>query len=472
MNFCSTSFIFAFLPVLVAVHGVCKGKLRNIVLLAGSIIFYILAIGGHYEWLVILAMLTVFNYLVGFAMSGLGLKDKKFALTVGVVINAGLLLFYKYAQATVSLATDLLPDVFSGAIDGQMLNFILPAGLSFYTFKNISYLQQVCTGKVEAEKSFLNYATYLVNFTQITMGPIQTYKDFRPYLSNREVTLERITDGLAEFIIGMGLKVIFANRLGSVWNGIQTIGYDGISTAFAWLGVVSFSLQLYFDFYGYTLMATGIGQMLGYETPKNFNYPYMARSMSEFWRRWHITLGDWFKENVYFPLGGNRCSKLLNIRNLFIVWMLTGIWHGDNLNFVVWGLFLFILIALEKTKVLRFITENKVLSHIYLIAMILISWTIFKITSLPDLAVFFGRLFPFFGETPEYVFAQDYVKHLRNVGWIIGVGIVFATPLPRKLYEKVKDKKFITVPVLTTIFWYAVYCAVCGANDPFLYFNF
>ena len=471
MNFGSLNFIFVFLPLFVLLHGVTKGMVRNTVLFLGSLLFYGLAIGKFYEWLILILISALINYLVALVISDTEGKYRKAVFVVGIVFNVLYLCTYKFADSYISTLS--LPFISALNKVGILSPTVaLPLGISFYTFKNISYLNEVYSNKVASEPSFINYGAYITMFPQISMGPIQTYSDFKPYLNSRIVNLEKIGFGLSEFIIGFGLKKIFADRLSGIWNEIETVGYESISTPFAWLGIISFSLQLYFDFYGYSLMSSGIGEMLGYSTPKNFDYPYISRSMGEFWRRWHMTLGVWFKENVYFPLGGSRCSKPKLLRNLFIVWLLTGIWHGSTLNFVAWGLFLFVLIALEKLGPLKFVTENKYLSHIYMFFAILLSWALFKLPTLSDFALYLSRMFPFFSEVPAEVYVWDWLKYVEKIGWLIVVAIFFCTPLPRRIFEKYRSKTYITVPLLLIIFWYSVYLAACGANDPFLYFNF
>ena len=470
MNFSSVSFIFLFLPLFVILHPVTKGTLRNLVLFLGSALFYLLAIGGRYEWLILLVLSALVNYIVGILLGDSHGRYRKTILAAGVLYNVFVLCLYKYSDAWLTSLAPVLPSFLSS--EKAVSSILLPLGLSFYTFKNISYLHEIYAKKVRPEESFVRYGAYLMMFPQISMGPIQTYESFQPYLKERKVTLEGINSGAVEFILGLGLKTIFANRLGSVWSGIETIGYDSISTPLAWLGIITFSLQLYFDFYGYSLMASGIGEMLGYATPKNFDYPYTATSMSDFWRRWHMTLGGWFKENVYFPLGGNRCGKVKLIRNLLVVWVLTGIWHGSTATFLLWGFFLFAVVAIEKSGILNKVIRHKVWSHVYMIPLILLSWTMFKLPTFSDFGVYLSRLFPFFTETPEYVYGADWVKYAKGVGGLVVIGMVFCTPFPRRIFEKIRNRSYLVVPLLLAIFWYAVYLAVCGANDPFLYFNF
>ena len=424
MNFCSPDFIFIFLPVFVLLHGMTKGKLRNAVLFFGSIVFYALAAGGLYEWTLLLLIATVMNYLFGLIITETEWRYRKTVFVTGIVFNVAFLAAYKYSGAFVSA---MLPPLLSkiGVTGVELSAVALPLGLSFYTFKNLSYLREVYDGAAESETSFINYGAYLTMFPQISMGPIQTYKDFRPYLDSRTVTFDGISAGASEFIIGFGLKKIFADRFGGVWNGITTIGFDSVSTPLAWMGIITFALQLYFDFYGYSLMASGIGEMLGYRTPQNFNYPYTSRSMSDFWRRWHMTLGEWFKENVYFPLGGSRCSRI-----------------------------------------------KRVLSWIYMFFAVIFSWLLFKLPTLSDVGVYLSRMFGFLGKVPEEVYALDWLKYAKSTGALIVISLFFITPLPRRVYEKIKNKPYIVVPILLAVFWYSVYLAVCGANDPFLYNNF
>lgn len=465
MNFCSLDFIFIFLPVFVLVHGLIPSRLKNAVLFAGSLLFYYLASGGIYSfaWLIIS---TLGNYLAG-VLIGSSKKELKTGIFImGVTANVSALLLFKYFKPVVSAFSALTPDSISA------LNVVLPLGFSFYIFKCISYLHQVYSGKVKAELSFIDFGAYVTLFPQVTMGPIQTYYDFRPALKRRTVTVAKINEGLYEFILGFGLKMIFANRLAAVWNGVETIGYDSVSTPLAWIGVLAFTLQLYFDFYGYSLMSKGIGMMLGYMTPDNFTHPYMSRSVSEFWRRWHMTLGEWFKENIYFPLGGSKCSKAKTIRNMFVVWLFTGIWHGDSINYIIWGMFLFVLIVLERQKFMKPILKFNVTSRIYTVFFIFMSWMIFKVPTLDGIAVYLSRMFPFFTETPEFVFADDWVRYVKGLGTLMASGVVFTTPLPRMIYKKLKKYKAVIIPVMLCIFWYAVYLSATGENNPFLYVNY
>ena len=348
-------------------------------------------------------------------------------------------------------------------------DFILPIGISFYTFQTVSYLIDVYRKDTKAEKSFIKFGTYITMFPQLIAGPIITYKSIRRELDNRKAGIDNFYIGLKYFIMGLGYKVLLANRIGSLWNDIQGIGFESISTPLAFLGIIAFSFQIYFDFYGYSLMALGLGKILGFTIPINFDYPYLSRSMTEFWRRWHITLGSWFRQYVYIPLGGNRHGLLKTLRNLLIVWLLTGLWHGANWNFVIWGLVTCFFIMIEKLWLKKFLDNHKIFSRIYMIALIPLTWTIFAVTDLKELGILFTRLFPFVKGINVY--SLDYVEYLKSYGWLLLVGLFFCTRIPDNFLKKIKNP-ILEILVYLAIFWLSVYCLCREANDPFLYFRF
>lgn len=470
MTFYSPGFIFIFLPCIVALYALAGKRFRNAVLFFGSLVFYWLA-SRDVMAMAILASTLLFNYAAGLFIGIADGKMRKLLFGFCTLVNASALLSPKIISVIIESFCASLP---------EGLAIAAPVGFSFYMFKNMSYLRGVYDGKTKSERSFFAFGAYLVNFAQVLSGPIQTYADWSKSRAEGKVSLTSINSGVYEFIIGLSLKILLADRIIRVWvaglYGIDSIGIDSISTPLAWLGFFSFPLYLYFEFYGYSLMSRGIGRMLGYETPDNFLFPYMSRSVSEFWRRWHITLGEWFKENVYFPLGGSRCTKGRTIFNLCAVWLCTGVWHalcfgGNGINFMLWAAFLLFFILLEKLGVLDFIIKNKVLSHIYLPAVILFSWVIFNtnILTLADLGTYFARLFPFFEETPEYVNSSDWVGHLKDVGVYMAVGVIFLTPLPRRVYEKYKNIKPLAVAVMLALFWLSVYLIFCEGANPMVY---
>ncbi len=466
MTFYSPGFIFIFLPCFVAFYMLLGKKMRNSVLFLGSMIFYWLACGQKLMPMAIIMSTVLFNYAAGLFIGIAERKWRTFLLAFCSLIDAAALLSPKI----MTILADSLP---------ASLSIAAPVGFSFYMFKNMSYLRQVYDRRIESEQSFLALGGYLINFAQVLSGPIQTYADFKASIKEGRPSLESVNAGLYEFIIGLALKILLADRIIRVWvsglYGINSIGADSISTPLAWLGFIAFPLYLYFEFYGYSLMSRGIGLMLGYQTPDNFIHPYMSRSVSEFWRRWHMTLGEWFKENIYFPMGGSRCSKPRTLFNLTVVWIATGVWHalcfdGNGINFMIWAGFLLIFILLEKLGVLNFLTKNKVLSHIYLPTVILFSWLIFNpnLTTLADLSAYFERLFAV-GGLPEYVNLEDWIVHIKDVGAYIAVGVIFLTPLPRRIYEKYRHKKLLNVVIALALFWISVYFIICEGANPMVY---
>jgi len=349
---------------------------------------------------------------------------------------------------------------------------VLPVGISFYTFQAISYLADVYRKTAEYEPSFVNFAMYISMFPQLIAGPIVTYSSIKKEISRRSHSMRAVEEGLKTFTIGLGLKVLLANRLGGLWNEAGTVGYESISTPFAWLAITAFSLQIYFDFYGYSLMAKGLGRIMGFTIPENFHDPYLSLSMTEFWRRWHMTLGSWFRDYVYIPLGGSRKGKLMTFRNMLAVWALTGFWHGASWNFILWGLLMFALISVEKLGLIRILERVPALGHLYMAFAISVSWVLFAVTDLSQMAVYFTRLFPFLPQSEGMAyFAGDYLKYGRLYGLSLAAGLVFATGLPMKLYRRFKNSPAAAV-VLLAVFWGCVYCMKMGMDDPFLYFRF
>ncbi|MDE6912844.1 MAG: MBOAT family protein, partial [Lachnospiraceae bacterium] len=350
----------------------------------------------------------------------------------------------------------------------------LPLGISFYTFQIVSYLIDVYRGRVKADKSFVSLGAYICMFPQLIAGPIVVYSDISNALKERRISIQNIDRGLKTFIIGLGYKVIIANRIGTLWNEVCTIGFESISTPLAWLGAFAYSMQLYFDFWGYSVMAIGLGDMLGFSMPENFRYPYMARSVTEFWRRWHITLGAWFREYVYIPLGGNRKGTLRTIFHLFVVWLLVGFWHGAAWNFVFWGLLIFVLLVIEKTITLRFLNGKNIfawlLSHLYVMLYIPVSWIIFAITDFSELRVYLLKMFPFFSGAPT-ASLNDFWRLLNLYAPLLIASVIFSVSYPQKLFEKIRDKA-LGILILLVVFWYSVYLLAIGINNPFLYFRF
>ena len=391
-------------------------------------------------------------------------------LVCGIIYNLSWLILFKYS-AFIAQNVNLLLGRAGISLHLPVFAPVLPVGISFYTFQAVSYLVDVYRKTVPYERSMVGFGMYISMFPQLIAGPIVTYSSMRAQIGRRKVTFRAIEDGLREFTIGLGFKVLLANRVGGLWTEVQTIGYESISTPLAWLGLLAFSLQIYFDFCGYSLMAKGLGTMMGFKLPNNFNHPYMSLSMTEFWRRWHITLGSWFREYVYIPLGGNRRGALLTFRNLLAVWLLTGFWHGASWNFIIWGLLLFLIMSIERLGLLRVLERRRVIGHLYMMLTIPLTWLVFAVTDVRQILLYFQRLFPFLMKQSLFYFSGDYLKYGKLYAVSIAAGLVFMTDIPCRIYNRHKYS-LVTAVVLLAVFWACVYCIRIGMDDPFLYFRF
>ncbi len=469
MLFNSYIFVFLFFPLVVfgyyAFHHWKKPKMALGWLLLMSMLFY-----GYnsIEYLFILITSVILNFGVVELMSRAKRTAlRRLLLAAGLGVNLGILFYYKYYDFFIENINAWFQT------DYTFLRLMLPLGISFYTFQQLSYVIDSYRGECE-KYGFLEYASYVTFFPQLIAGPIVVYSDIADALKKRSVSIQNIDSGLKTFIVGLGYKVIIANRIGTLWNEVCTIGFESISTPLAWLGAVAYSMQLYFDFWGYSVMAIGLGEMLGFKMPENFRYPYTARSVTEFWRRWHITLGTWFREYVYIPLGGNRKGTLRTVFHLFVVWLLVGFWHGAAWNFVLWGLLIFALLVIEKTFLLRFLNGRNffsyLLSHLYILIYIPVSWVIFAITDFSELRVYFMRLFPFIGGA-QTAPIDDFWRLVSVYAPLLIASVIFSSGYPQRLFEKIRDNVF-GILIALAVFWYSVYLLSIGINNPFLYFRF
>lgn len=468
MVFSSFVFLFQFLPVFLFIYFLVPARFKNFIILAGSLIFYFYGIKEYPAYLLLILLSIGINYLAALLLDRHeSIHIRKLWLFLGMLYNIGSLFVFKYLDFLCENVNVVLNAIGSGS-SLPYANLVLPIGISFYTFQISSYLIDVYRRKFPAERSLLMLGTYLCLFPQLIAGPIVTYAEIREQLHTRTHSFPNTEEGLREFTIGLALKVLIANRVGAIWTQAAAIGYESISTPMAWLALISYSLQIYFDFYGYSLMAKGLGSIMGFQFPDNFKNPYLSRSVSEFWRRWHITLGSWFREYVYIPLGGNRHGHL---RNLFIVWLLTGLWHGASWNYVLWGLFSFLLIILEKKTYGNALESHNVLGHIYIAMFILFSWLLFGIQDLTQLGIYFTRMFPFLQQTTAAVFHGDYIKQLQDCALPLLAGLLCCSGIPRKIYEKKKYSLPGTL-ILVVLFWACAYSIYLGLDDPFLYYQF
>lgn len=437
MSFTTIEFMFRFLPIFLIVYYVVPTRYKNMILLIGSFVFY--AWGQHF-YLLLLMLSIVVNYTFG-RLIGERRSQKKPLLVLGLIYNFGLLVFFKYTNFFIENINALLT---ATHVQIPTISVVMPLGISFYTFQVVSYLVDVYRGEQRPVKNIINLGVYIAMFPQVTSGPIGLYSELEPTLLRRHCSVLNLESGLKTFIIGMGAKMLLANPMGTLWAGMSRYGYETLSCPYAWLGAFGYSFQLYFDFAGYSLMAMGLGQMLGLYVPRNFDHPYISGSMAEFWRRWHMTLGRWFKKYLYFPLGGSRCSFAKTIRNTFVVWAFTGLWHGASWNFVLWGLIFFVLLTIERLGLGKLLAKTKVLKHIYVIFLIPLTWVVFALPNMQDIATYFSRLFPFFADnTASFVNTKDVIRALHDYWYLLIACVVFCLPFPSRWYEKHKNSKLV-----------------------------
>ncbi|MCR5301990.1 MAG: MBOAT family protein [Lachnospiraceae bacterium] len=463
MVFSSLLFLFWFIPIFFGVYYICPGKFRNAVLFIGSIVFYA---WGEPSYLILIFISILVNYAAGlliarFRTSGGHTFSEKAAFVSAIVFDFGMLFVFKYTGFFV----ENINAIFNTDIPDPKLT--LPLGISFYTFQIASYVIDLYRGRIREERDPLTLGTYLVMFPQLIAGPIVVYSQVSEELHDRRVSIEKISDGITIFIMGLASKVLIANTAGQLWSDLEGIGYDRISMPLAWLGVLAFTLQIYFDFNGYSLMAIGLGKMLGFNIPQNFDHPYISRSLTEFWRRWHMTLSGWFRDYVYIPLGGNRKGKARTYVNLFVVWFLTGFWHGAGWNFICWGLFFFVLLSVEKSFLGKPLEKHPHIARVYALILIGLSWMIFAITDFSQLGVYALRLLSF-GSISG---CSDVIYYLRNYGVVLALGCLFSTPLPGRLFAKIRQKAAGYAVLLVLLFVSICYLAD-EAYNPFLYFRF
>lgn len=464
MVFSSLEFIFLFLPAFMIVYGLVPTKYKNATLFVGSIFFYSMGVLKKPIYIVLFLLTILFNFIIGEFIENFR-KASRLWLVIGIVFNFWWLLFFKYTGFTMENINLFLKN------DLPLRDIVLPIGISFYTFQNVSYIIDVYRRKARAETNLINYGAYISMFPQLIAGPIVKYDTVAAQLRNRTHNIRLVEDGLKTFTIGLGYKVLLANQVGGLWTQIGNIGFRSISTPLAWMGILAYTFQIYFDFCGYSYMAIGLGKIMGFDIPKNFDHPYMSTTMGEFWRRWHITLGSWFREYVYIPLGGSRVKTSLIVRNYLVVWLFTGVWHGASWNFILWGLVLFGLIMLERFVIGDFLNKYRIAGHLYMFLVIPLTWLIFAVTDFSQLGVYFSRLVPLFPVKTYAVMEKDYVKYLGIYWKYFLACFVFSTNIPEKIYKKIKSS-FFCVILLLVAFWASVYCMYMGMDDPFLYFRF
>ncbi len=467
MLFSSIFFLFYFLPITLGLYYVIpaeKRTARNVVLLVASLLFYS---WGEPVYVVLMLYSAFFNYYMALLIQ----KDitrgrsAKGNLVFAVFVNLLMLGFFKYFGLLMDTFNDLT------GLDISYTALALPIGISFYTFQAMSYVFDVYYGKVKAQRAFPKFLLYLSFFPQLIAGPIVKYRDVELQIDDRVCTPERFGLGAKRFLYGLGKKVLLANNLGALYAEIGALPDDKVSVLVYWIGIAAYSFQIYFDFSGYSDMAIGLGRMFGFEFNENFNYPYISKTVTEFWRRWHMSLSTWFREYVYFPLGGSRVTVPRHILNLLIVWALTGLWHGANWNFVLWGMYYGVLLILEKYIFGKYLAKTPAwIQHLYCILAFMVGWVFFSITDIGDALHYLSVLF---GGGP-YAFANmTTLYYIRtNILMLLAAGF-FSTPYPAKRFETfAKAHPRIGVAALFGVLVLAVAYLVFGAYNPFLYFRF
>ena len=462
MVFSSVPFLYVFLPVVLLCCFVVPKRFKNLVLLAASLFFYYY---GERAYTSLLLISSLSDYLHSlYIEKHRGTQRAKIALISSIAVNLALLGFFKYADFLISTVNGLLRTSI------PLLKVPLPIGISFFTFQTMSYTIDVYRGRVHAQKNLVTMGTFVCLFPQLVAGPIVRYSDIALELEQRSTTLDEVSAGARRFVVGLAKKVLVANAMGELCGLYRSAGEQ--TTLFALLYAAAFTIQIYYDFSGYSDMAIGLGLLFGFHFPENFNYPYLSRSVSEFWRRWHMTLGGWFRDYVYIPLGGNRVPRLLYIRNIFVVWALTGLWHGAAWNFVVWGLLFGVLLTAEKLFLDKWLQKcGRILPHVYVMAVVVLSFVLFNASSmqgaLADIAAVLGLTgAPFAGTLSLY--------YLKSYAVLLAVSVVGCTPWPKKLALALPEGvRAVLEPVAMAVLLLLVTAyLVDGSFNPFLYFRF
>lgn len=458
MVFSSLLFLFLFLPIVLILHTIVPNVYaKNTVLFLFSLVFYA---WGEPIYILLMLFSTVLDYSCGLGIDYWKKKGNisltKLFLLVSIITNLGLLGFFKYSG----------------------LDLPLPIGISFYTFQTMSYTIDVYLGKTQVQKNIVSFGAYVTLFPQLIAGPIVRYDTVAKELNDRKVTISLFLEGIYQFVIGLGKKVLLANQIGSLWEIYQVRLGEELSFAGAWLGMTAFAFQIYFDFSGYSDMAIGLGKMLGFYFPENFRYPYQAKTITDFWRRWHISLSTWFKEYVYIPLGGNKKGLTRQVINIMIVWLLTGIWHGASLNFLYWGLYFGVLLLVEKLFLRKYLEQlPSVIQHSYSLFFVWIGWVLFAFEKESNIVVYIKSMFHF----GNHSWITQFDKYQwENYGILLCILMIGCTSYPKKLWNYIRDKFqkqsgiffFIETLFYIGIFLLSVAYLVDATYNPFLYFRF
>ena len=469
MVFSSLSFLFLFLPIFFMLYLIAPKLLKNTFLFIGGLFFY--AWGEPFYVFILLAS-TFIDYSLGLVMHKNEDKPKirKIALIASVIMNLSLLGLFKYGGFIAGNINALMGrELFN-------INLPLPIGISFYTFQTLSYTIDLYRRRIGVQKNPISFAAFVTMFPQVVAGPIVRYEEVADEINNRRINLDMVYDGICRFTLGLGKKVLLANNIGVLWAIVKASDFSELSTVTAWLGIIAFTFQIYFDFSGYSDMAIGLGKLIGFKFPENFNYPYSSHSISEFWRRWHITLGSWFKSYVYFPMGGSRKGKARTLINLAVVWFLTGIWHGASWNFILWGVLMGAFVISEKLFMGRLLEKLPwFLSNIYVMLVVIVLWTFFDLPTLGDTVSYVGVMLGRGGNGT--VLDQQAAYMIMNYGIMFTICIFACSEFPRNIVNAVRRRlpvlvDYGTIPVVLTVFAASSAYLVNAGYNPFLYFNF
>ena len=464
MLFSSIPFLFYFIPCVLVLYFASPKPLKNTVLLISSLVFYA---WDRPKFALLMVAAIVSGYVFGLLIEKFrGKILGRVFLVLSVGSSLAMLGFFKYTDFFISTFNSV------SGLSVPLTGIALPVGISFYTFQILSYTVDVYRGDVAAQKNPISLAAYVSMFPQLIAGPIVRYSDIEKQLVSREHNFDAAAQGIRRFVIGLGKKILIANALGELCDVFKAS--DDKSVLFYWLYAVAFTLHIYFDFSGYSDMAIGMGKVFGFDFLENFDYPYVSTSVTEFWRRWHMSLGTWFRDYVYIPLGGNRVSKIKWFRNIFVVWFLTGFWHGAAWNFIVWGLYFAVLLVLEKVWLKKYLDKSKVLSRIYVMLLVIISFVIFNAADMGEAMRYIGGMFGF-GSVPVY--SAEWLYYFRSYAVVIVMAVIGATPLPKKIIAKFSEKneKLFNIAeplVLVGLMIVMTAYLVDGSFNPFLYFRF
>lgn len=468
MVFSSIIFIFLYLPVVLGLYYITPRKYRNFLLFVVNLIFY-----GWGEPIFVLLMIfsTVINYvsgiLIGFFQQRAEKNKAKAVLIISVIVNIALIGFFKYIGLLGETLNIILP-----FLNLPILQIPLPIGISFYTFQSMSYTIDVYRHDANAQKNYITFGTYVALFPQLVAGPIVRYRDVEEQLITRRENMAQFNEGVKIFLIGLSKKVLLANPMGELWDTLKDTPTQ-VGVLASWIGIIAYTFQIYFDFSGYSDMAIGLGKMFGFEFLKNFDYPYISKSITEFWRRWHISLSTWFKEYIYIPLGGNRKGFPRQVFNMFVVWFLTGLWHGASYNFVLWGLYFFVILFMEKLFLLKLLKKlPNIVAHIYSLILIIFGWVIFSFEDMGQMGNFIIRMFDF----GAGFITQDAIVTIVAYLPLLIIAAIASTPLAHRLYNKITDKVswIWIVDSLLSCFSLLLCTASLASStyNPFLYFKF